>query len=70
VTADSACTLLRIAGADFLDALTSLSASASLLAGAQARLAISHPSSRALQPLLQPDESDAAGDMAGSPSGG
>jgi predicted MFS family arabinose efflux permease len=53
VTATSACTLLRISGDDFLDALTSLNASPSLLQGAQARLAVTHPSSRALQPLLQ-----------------
>jgi MFS family permease len=55
VTATAACTLLRISGDDFLDALTSLSASPSLLQGAQTRLAITHPSSRALEPLLQSD---------------
>ncbi|MGB6457156.1 MAG: MFS transporter [Streptosporangiaceae bacterium] len=56
VTATTACTLLRIGGGDFLDALTSLSASPSLLQGAQARLAMTHPSSRALQPLLPADQ--------------
>lgn len=56
VTATTACTLLRIDGGDFLDALTSLSASPSLLQGAQARLAMTHPSSRALQPLLPADQ--------------
>ena len=61
VTATSDSTLLRIEGNDFLDALTSLSASSSLVQGAQSRLAITHPSSRALQPLLQPDhEADAS----------
>jgi CRP-like cAMP-binding protein/predicted MFS family arabinose efflux permease len=56
VTTTSECTLLRIQGDDFLDALTSLNASSSLVQGAQSRLAITHPSSRALQPLLQPDQ--------------
>ncbi|HXZ64663.1 MAG TPA: MFS transporter [Streptosporangiaceae bacterium] len=56
VTASTACALLRITADDFLDALTTLSASPSLLQGAQARLANTHPSSRALQPLLQPDQ--------------
>jgi CRP-like cAMP-binding protein len=55
VTATAACTLLRISGDDFLDALTSLSASPSLLQGAQTRLAVTHPSSRVLEPLLQSD---------------
>jgi CRP-like cAMP-binding protein len=55
VTAVSACTVLRISGDDFIDALTSLSASPSLLQGAQTRLSVTHPSSRALQPLLQSD---------------
>ncbi len=67
VTATSACTLLRITGDDFLTALTSLSASPSLLQGAQARLAITHPSSRALQPLLQGDQD--AGVTTTSPGG-
>jgi CRP-like cAMP-binding protein/predicted MFS family arabinose efflux permease len=63
VTAESPCTLLRISGDDFLDALTNLSASTSLIASAQARLSITHPSSQALQPLVQPDESEDAGEM-------
>jgi MFS family permease len=54
VTATSECTLLRIGGGDFLDALTNLSASPSLLEGAQSRLSLSHPTSRALDPVLQP----------------
>lgn len=52
VTAQIACTLLRINGDDFLDALTRLSASPSLLEGAQTRLSLTHPSSQALAPLL------------------
>jgi hypothetical protein len=44
VTARTDCTLLRIAGQDFLDALTSLSASPSLLEGARTRLSLTHPS--------------------------
>ena len=50
VTAASDCRVLRIGGQDFLDALTSLSASPSLLEGARARLAVTHPTSRALEP--------------------
>jgi MFS family permease len=53
VTAQSQCSLLRIDGDDFLDALTNLSASPSLLEGASTRLAVTHPSSRVLEPLLQ-----------------
>lgn len=56
VTAQTPCTLLRIRGGDFLDALTRLSASPSLLEGAQTRLSLSHPSSRALEPLLATDD--------------
>jgi CRP-like cAMP-binding protein/predicted MFS family arabinose efflux permease len=52
VIAGSPSVLLRIGGEDFLDALTNLSASPSLLEGARTRLAITHPSSRALEPLL------------------
>ncbi len=52
VTAAADCRVLRIGGTDFLNALTSLSASPSLLEGAGARLALTHPSSRALEPLL------------------
>lgn len=52
VTAQTACTLLRVSSGDFLDALTRLSASPALLEGAQARLSLTHPSSRALAPLL------------------
>lgn len=44
VTATSACRLLRVGGADFVDALTNFSASPSLLEGARTRLATSHPS--------------------------
>jgi MFS family permease len=49
VTAESDCRVLRIGGQDFLDALTSFSASPSLLEGARARLSVTHPSSRALE---------------------
>jgi CRP-like cAMP-binding protein/predicted MFS family arabinose efflux permease len=49
VTAASDCRILRIGGQEFLNALTNLSASSSLLEGAQARLAVTHPSSRALE---------------------
>jgi len=49
VTAASDCRVLRIGGPDFLAALTSLSASPSLLEGARAQLAVTHPSSRALE---------------------
>ncbi|HEY7323723.1 MAG TPA: MFS transporter [Streptosporangiaceae bacterium] len=49
VTAESDCRVLRIGGQDFLDALTSLSASPSLLEGARACLSVTHPSSRALE---------------------
>lgn len=49
VTAESDCRVLRIGGQDFLDALTSLSASPSLLEGARARLSVTHPSSRVLE---------------------
>ena len=48
VTATTPCTLLRIAGNDFLDALTNLSASSSLLEGARTRLALTHPSQTAV----------------------
>jgi MFS family permease len=51
VTAAANCRVLRIGGQEFLDALTSLSASPSLLEGARARLAVTHPSSRALEPV-------------------
>jgi predicted MFS family arabinose efflux permease len=52
VTAQTTATLLRISDADFLDALTTMSASPSLLHGAQARLTRTHPTSEALAPLL------------------
>jgi CRP-like cAMP-binding protein len=48
VSAVVPCTLLRIAGEDFLSALTTMSASPSLLRNAQARMAVTHPSSQAL----------------------
>lgn len=54
VTAQAAATLLRISDTDFRDALTTFSASPSLLQFAQARLALTHPSSQALAPLLTP----------------
>jgi predicted MFS family arabinose efflux permease len=60
VTAASDSTVLRIGGQDFLDALTSLSASPSLLEGARARLAVTHPSSHALEPLLKSPGAEAA----------
>ena len=44
VTTRTDCTLLRIEGKDFLDALTNLSASPSLLEGARTRLSLTHPS--------------------------
>ena len=53
VTARTPCTLLRIADGDFLEALTSFSASPTLLQSAQARLSLTHPSSHALAPLLK-----------------
>ena len=62
VTAVADSTVLRIDGQDFLDALTSLSASPSLLEGAQARLAATHPSSSALEPLLRSAKVGAAED--------
>ena len=65
VAAASDSTVLRIGGQDFLDALTSLSASPSLLEGARARLAATHPSSRALEPLLQSAGGATAGDAGG-----
>lgn len=61
VTARTPVTLLRISGADFRDALTTLSPSPSLLQGAQARLALTHPSSRALGPLLTASTAPPAG---------
>lgn len=48
VTATTGCTLLRVPGDDFLQALTSLSASSSLVEGARTRLSATHPSSHAL----------------------
>jgi MFS family permease len=62
VIAASDSTVLRIGGQDFLDALTSLSASPSLLEGARAQLAVTHPSSRALEPLLQSAGAEAGDD--------
>ena len=58
VTAKTPATLLRISDTDFRDALTTLSASPSLLQGAQARLALTHPSSQVLAPLLTPPAAD------------
>jgi len=64
VTATTDCSLLRIAGDDFVDALTNLSASPSLLEGARTRLSLTHPSSRVL------DITDASlGDGPGHPEG-
>jgi CRP-like cAMP-binding protein/predicted MFS family arabinose efflux permease len=48
VTAVTDCALLRIEGSDFLDALTNLSASPSLLEGARTRLLLTHPSKTAV----------------------
>lgn len=48
VTAVTDCSLLRIEGGDFIDALTNLSASPSLLEGARTRLSLTHPSSTVL----------------------
>ena len=44
VTAYTDCTLLRIEGQDFLDALTNLGGSVSLLEGARTRLSVMYPS--------------------------
>jgi MFS family permease len=60
VTAATDSALLRIGGQDFLDALTSLNASPSLLEGARVHLAATHPSSRALEPLLLSEVSGTA----------
>jgi CRP-like cAMP-binding protein len=64
VTATSQSMLLRIGGEDFLDALTRLSASPSLLEGARTRLALTHPSSRALEPLVPGHGAADAGEAA------
>ncbi len=48
VTARTDCTLLRIDGGDFLDALTNVGASPSLLEGARTRLSLTHPSRSAV----------------------
>lgn len=48
VTALTDCVLLRIPGADFIDALTSFTASPSLLEGAHTRLSLTHPTSAVL----------------------
>ena len=64
VTARTSSTLLRIGGHDFLDALTNLSASPSLLEGAQARLALTHPSSSALLSVLEPAEAENSDEVA------
>lgn len=54
VAAETPVTLLRIEGTAFLDALTNLNASASLLEGAQRRLALTHPSLTATLDQFQP----------------
>jgi CRP-like cAMP-binding protein len=64
VTAQTPATLLRIGDTDFRDALTTFSASPSLLQGAQARLALTHPSSQALAPLLVHPGTDPGEDKA------
>ena len=56
VTASTDCTLLRVDGSDFVDALTNLSASPSLLEGARTRLRLTHPTSTVL-------------DLTGTPAG-
>lgn len=60
VTAGTGCTLLRIGGDAFVDALTNLSASPSLLEGARARLSLTHPSSPALTTLADRASAGAA----------
>jgi len=69
VTARAPSTLLRIAGDDFLEALTTLSASPSLLQSAQARLTLTHPSSQALAPLIASREDPEDEAMAATPGG-
>jgi CRP-like cAMP-binding protein len=59
VTANADCTLLRVSGDDFIDALTNLSASPSLLEGARTRLSITHPTSTVLLDLPDPVEGTA-----------
>lgn len=61
VTALEKCSLLRIEGQDFLDALTTSPASTSLLEGARARLQRTHPSYRpsTSSPLAQPSATEA-----------
>lgn len=76
VTSVEPSTLLRIDGTDFLDALTNLSASPSMLEGARTRLATTHPSHRAILELARPSQTDptepappgADGDGESSPS--
>jgi CRP-like cAMP-binding protein len=57
VTATTDCSLLRIEGGDFVDALTNLNASPSLLEGARTRLSLTHPSSTVLD-LTRTDAGD------------
>ena len=66
VTATTECHLLRIAGADFLDALTNLSASPSLLEGARTRLALTHPSQTAVLEVPGRLDGDGAAPVAAS----
>jgi len=61
VTADAPCALLCISGRDFLDALSDLNASPSLLEGARTRLALTHPSGR--RGLTSPASPDGDGDL-------
>ena len=68
VTALTPCHLLRIEGQDFLDALTNLSASPSLLEGARTRLALTHPSQTAVLQVPGRLEGDAAEPVAVSAS--
>jgi len=60
VTANTTCHLLRIDGQDFLDALTNLSASPSLLEGARTRLSLTHPSRVAVLDQAPAPDTEAA----------
>jgi predicted MFS family arabinose efflux permease len=60
VTTTTPCHLLRIDGKDFLDALTNLSASPSLLEGARTRLSLTHPSRVAVLDQAPAPDTEAA----------
>ncbi len=61
VAAATPSTLLRVSGEDFVDALSNLSASPSLLEGARVRLSVTHPSSRALSGIDPAGRTGASG---------